>query len=71
MGYVFIINNGAVSWRSTRTPLVKLSATESEVVALFAATQEAVYLRKLANDLGFTQTCKRPGFHSNFTHYPL
>ncbi len=21
MGYVFIINNGAVSWRSTRTPL--------------------------------------------------
>jgi hypothetical protein len=26
MGYVFIINNGAVSWRSTRTPLVTLSA---------------------------------------------
>jgi hypothetical protein len=26
MGYVFIINNDAVSWRSTRTPLVTLSA---------------------------------------------
>jgi hypothetical protein len=54
MGYVFINNNGAVSWRSTRTPLVTLSAAESEVIALSAATQEAVYLRKLANELGFT-----------------
>jgi hypothetical protein len=56
MGYVSIINNGAVSWRSTRTPLVTLSAAESEIIALSAATQEAVYLRKLANELGFTQT---------------
>ena len=56
MGYAFIINNGAVSWRSTRTPLVTLSAAESEILALSAATQEAVYLRKLANELGFTQT---------------
>ena len=56
MGYVFIINNGAVCWRSTRTPLVTLSAAESEVVALSTATQETVYLRKLANELGFTQT---------------
>jgi hypothetical protein len=56
MGYVFIINNDAVNWRSTRTPLVTLSAAESEVVALSAATQEAVYLRKLANEMGFTQT---------------
>ena len=51
MGYVFIISNGAVSWRPTRIPLITLSAAESEVVALFAATQEAVYLRKLANEL--------------------
>ena len=57
MGYVRIINNGAVSWRSTRTPLVTLSAAESEVISLSAAaTQEAVYLWKLANELGFTQT---------------
>jgi hypothetical protein len=56
MGYVFIINNDAVCLRSTRTPLVTLSAAESEVVALSAATQEAVYLRKLANELGFTLT---------------
>ena len=57
MGYVFILNHGAVSWRSTRTPLVTLSVAESEVISLSAAaTQEAVYLWKLANELGFTQT---------------
>ena len=56
MGYVFLLNSGAVSWRATRTPLVTLNAAESEVIALSAATQEAVYLRKLANELGFTQT---------------
>jgi hypothetical protein len=49
-------HNGAVSWIHTRTPLVTLSAAECEVVALSAATQEAVYLRKLANELGFTKT---------------
>jgi hypothetical protein len=37
-------------------PPLSLSAAESEVIALSAATQEAVYLRKLANELGFTQT---------------
>jgi hypothetical protein len=40
--------SSAPSWRSTRTPLVTLSAAESEIIALSAATQEAVYLRKLA-----------------------
>ena len=56
MGYVFLLNSGAVSWRATRTPLVTLNAAESEVIALSAATQEVVYLRKLANEFGFTQT---------------
>ena len=62
MGYVFIINNGAVRWRSTRTPYVTLSAAESEGIALSAATQEAVY---------HAQACKRIRVHSNITHYPL
>jgi hypothetical protein len=55
-GYVFFINNAAVSWRATKTPLITLNAAESEVVALSAAAQEAVYLRKLCNELGFTQS---------------
>ena len=53
MGYVFKINNAAVSWRSTRSPLVVLNAGEAELVSLSSACQEAVYLRKLCNELGF------------------
>ena len=50
---IFLINNGAVRWRVTRTPLVTVDAAESEVIALSAATQEAVCLRKIANKLAF------------------
>ena len=56
MGYVFKINNAAVSWRSTRSPLVVLNACEAELVSLSSACQEAVYLRKLCNELGFLQS---------------
>jgi len=56
MGYVFLINNAAVSWRATRSPIVVLNACEAEVVSLSSACQEVVYLRKLCNELRFIQT---------------
>ena len=54
-GYVFMLNNAAISWRSARTPLQVLNAAEAELVGLCTATQEAVFLRKLCMELGFTQ----------------
>jgi len=56
MGYVFLINNAAVSWRATHSPTGVLNACEAEVVSLSSACQEVVYLRKLCNELGFIQT---------------
>jgi len=47
MGYVFIINNAVVSWRSARSPIVVRNACEAEVVSLSSACQEAAYFRKL------------------------
>ena len=44
--YVFSIT-AAVSWRSKLQPTVALSSTEAEYMALCAAGQEAVALRKL------------------------
>jgi hypothetical protein len=49
-------NNGPISWRSTKTPLIALNVAESEIIALSSASQEAIFLRKLANELGFIQT---------------
>ena len=55
IGYVFMLNNGAISWRSSRTSLQVLNAAEAELVGLCTAAQEAVFLRKLAQELGFIQ----------------
>ena len=34
IGYVFLVNGGAVSWRSTKSPLQVLNAAEAEIVSL-------------------------------------
>jgi hypothetical protein len=56
IGWIFMCNNGPISWRSTKTPLIALNVAESEIIALSSASQEAIFLRKLANELGFIQT---------------
>lgn len=44
--------NGAISWSSQRQKIVTLSTTESEYVAATAAACEAVWLRKLLEEIG-------------------
>lgn len=50
-GYVFTLNTGAVSWKSRRQPTVAASTTEAEYMALFDATREAIWLRRLLKDM--------------------
>lgn len=47
-GNIFQSASGAISWRSKKQDCV----AEAEYVALSSATLEAVWLRKLATDLG-------------------
>ena len=54
-GYAFLLNGAVISWNSKLQPTVALSTTEAEYMALCAATQEAVFLRKLLLDMGFPQ----------------
>ena len=44
----------AIDWFSKRQPVVALSTTEAEYVALSAATQEAVWLNRLLSDIKAT-----------------
>jgi hypothetical protein len=51
-GFVFLIGDTPISWRSKLQPSVALSSTESEYVALSNAAQEANYLRALLYEFG-------------------
>jgi hypothetical protein len=50
-GYVFLLSQGPISWRSTTQRHPALSSCESEYVALSLATQEALWLRSLLKEL--------------------
>lgn len=54
-GYLFKLAGGSISWASKLQASVSLSSTEAEYVAAAAATQEAIYLRRLLGGLGFIQ----------------
>lgn len=51
-GWIFQYGGGAVSWKSRRQPTVALSTTEGEYMAMSDAAKEAMWLRRLADDLG-------------------
>ena len=50
-GNLFIMSGSPISWLSKKQPMVSLSTSEAEYVALSVATQEAVWLRRLFDDL--------------------
>ena len=50
-GNLFMMSGAAIAWSSKKQPVVVLSTTEAEYVALSAATQEAVWLRRLLSDI--------------------
>ena len=59
-GYVFVVNGGAVSWRSGKQPIVTQSTMESEYVAAADAANEAVWMRKFVIKLGVVPNAQDP-----------
>lgn len=51
-GYVVMLNNGAIAWRSKRQVTVALSTTEAEYMALTEATKELKWMRQFLTELG-------------------
>lgn len=51
-GFVFLMNNGPISWCSKKQTSVALSSTEAEYMAMTLAAKEATWLRLLLTELG-------------------
>jgi hypothetical protein len=54
-GYLFNIGSGAISWQSKRQSVVALSTCAAEFIGQTQATKEAIWLRRLLNELNMSQ----------------
>ena len=55
-GYVTLLNNGAVSWRSHLQQRVSLSSTEAEYYAASEGCMEAAWFRQFLSEIGRPQS---------------
>ena len=59
-GYVFTLNGGAVSWKSSKQNTVADSTTEVEYVTASEAAKEGFWLKKFVTELGVVPTALDP-----------
>ena len=59
-GYVFTLNGGAVSWKSSKQATVADSTTEAEYIAASEAAKEAVWMKKFISELGVVPSIEEP-----------
>ena len=85
-GNVFLLGGAAITWSSRKQSSVALSTVEAEYMALSVATQEAIWLRQLQEELGMEETgptliyednqgaismVKNPVFHKRTKHIQI
>nr|GEX64154.1 ribonuclease H-like domain-containing protein [Tanacetum cinerariifolium] len=58
--YVFVLNEGAVDWKSAKQSIFATSFAEAGYIAAFDASKEAVWVRKLISGLGVVPTIEEP-----------
>ena len=52
-GFTFQYANAVISWGSKKQTSVALSSYEAEIMSVWEAAKEAVYLREFLRELGF------------------
>nr|AAL67590.1 putative polyprotein [Oryza sativa Japonica Group]AAP55150.1 retrotransposon protein, putative, Ty1-copia subclass [Oryza sativa Japonica Group] len=50
-GFVFLCGGTAISWRSSKQTLVATSTNHSEIIALYEATRECAWLRRMTHHI--------------------
>ncbi|GJW04297.1 retrotransposon protein, putative, ty1-copia subclass [Tanacetum coccineum] len=59
-GYVFILNEGVVDWKSTKQSIFATSSTDAEYIAAFDASKEAIWIQKFISGIGVVPTIEEP-----------
>ncbi|KAF2304474.1 hypothetical protein GH714_031884 [Hevea brasiliensis] len=54
-GYAFLFSGGAVAWSSRKQPIVTLSTTEAEFIAAAACACQAIWMRRILEEIGHSQ----------------
>ncbi|GJT08970.1 hypothetical protein Tco_0843432 [Tanacetum coccineum] len=60
MGFVFVMNGGAVDWKSSKQSTTAMSSMEAEYIAAAEAAMEAIWIRKFIFGLGVVPSIDRP-----------
>nr|CAN70611.1 hypothetical protein VITISV_017560 [Vitis vinifera] len=59
-GYVFMLADGAVSWKSAKKTLTATSTMEAEFVSCFEATSHGVWLKSFISRLRIMDSISKP-----------
>ncbi|GKA38059.1 hypothetical protein Tco_0724624 [Tanacetum coccineum] len=59
-GYVFVLDGGAIDWKSTKQSIFATSSIEVEYIAAYDASKEAVWVRKFIFGLGVVPIIEEP-----------
>lgn len=59
-GWVFILNGGAITWKSSKKEAVADSTCESEYIAASEAAKEEIWQKNFIGDLGVVPAIKEP-----------
>ncbi|GJY79603.1 retrotransposon protein, putative, ty1-copia subclass [Tanacetum coccineum] len=60
LSMVFLLNGGAVTWKSSKQDTVANSTCESEYIAACEASKEAIWMKNFFGDLGVVLTVQDP-----------
>nr|GEZ43507.1 putative retrotransposon protein [Tanacetum cinerariifolium] len=59
-GYVFVLNGGAVDWKTAKQSIFATSSAEAEYTAAFDASKKVVWVRKFISELSVVPTIEEP-----------
>nr|GEV24115.1 putative retrotransposon protein [Tanacetum cinerariifolium] len=60
IGYVFVLNRGAIIWKSSKQSATVMSATVAKYIVALEAAMEAIWIRTFISGLGIVPTINEP-----------